>query len=159
MASQESNNDKSHHNKSGGFTNPWPSFRNVSLFAFMSYARKNWDREGSKVPPPQSDLYVKVLEETRMAWEKIRNPPKDKIQATWYYLVMILRLIARLGHASFLVQMDGINILTDPIWSHRYILSLFQLTQGALRFSGLAHHGLLNRRAQLLRFPPLTSSS
>ena len=49
----------------------------------MAYAHKNWNREASKVPP-QSDLYVKVLEEKKMAWERIRNPPKDTIQATWY---------------------------------------------------------------------------
>ena len=81
--SLEDVNNKSHHNPSGGFTNPWPSFRNVSIFNFTAYARKNWDREGSKVPP-QSELYVKVLDEKKMAWERIRNPPKDRIQATWY---------------------------------------------------------------------------
>jgi hypothetical protein len=76
-------NDKSHHNKSGGgFTNPWPSFSNVTIFQFMVYARKNWNREASKVPA-SSDLFVKVLEERQMAWERIRNPPKDRIQATW----------------------------------------------------------------------------
>ena len=85
MASPEVYNDKSHHDKSGGFTNPWPSFRNMSMFAILSYARKNWNREASKIPP-QSDLYVKVLEETKMAWERIRNPPKDRIQATWCHL-------------------------------------------------------------------------
>jgi len=83
--SLEGVNNKSHHNPSGGFTNPWPSFRNVGILNFMSYARKHWDREGSKVPP-ESELYVKVLEEKKMAWEKIRNPPKDRIQATWYRL-------------------------------------------------------------------------
>lgn len=83
MASPEDYNDKSHHNKSGGFTNPWPSFQKVGMFAFLSYVRKNLNR--SKVPP-ESDLYVKVLEETKMAWEKIRNPPKDRIQATWCHL-------------------------------------------------------------------------
>ena len=76
-------NNKSHHNPSGGFTNPWPSFRNVGLLDFFSYARKHWDREASKVPR-HNELYVKVLEEKKMAWETIRNPPKDRIQATWY---------------------------------------------------------------------------
>jgi len=27
--------------------------------------------------------------------------------------------ITPVGHATFLIQMDGLNILTDPIWSHR----------------------------------------
>lgn len=83
MSSLEEVNDKSHHKPSGGFTNPWPSFRNIPILSLMAYAHKNWNREASKVPP-QSDLYVKVLEEKKMAWERIRNPPKDTIQATWY---------------------------------------------------------------------------
>lgn len=74
--------DKSHHKPGGGFVNPWSSFRDVTFWGFMQYRRKHWDHEGSKVPP-QNELYVKVLEENKMAWEKIRNPPKDKIQATW----------------------------------------------------------------------------
>ncbi len=39
--------------------------------------------------------------------EKIANPPKDAVQCTW------------LGHASCLVQHDGVNYLTDPVWSDR----------------------------------------
>lgn len=40
-------------------------------------------------------------------WPRILNPPQGEVQATW------------MGHASFLVQLDGINILTDPVWSDR----------------------------------------
>jgi L-ascorbate metabolism protein UlaG (beta-lactamase superfamily) len=40
-------------------------------------------------------------------YEKIQNPPKDKIQVTW------------IGHSSFLVQMGGVNFLTDPHFSKR----------------------------------------
>jgi hypothetical protein len=76
--------DKSHHVK-GGFTNPWPSFRNVPTLEFVTYMRKGWNREQAKIPP-KSELYVKVLEENQMAWNRIRNPPKDRIQATWYVL-------------------------------------------------------------------------
>jgi N-acyl-phosphatidylethanolamine-hydrolysing phospholipase D len=37
----------------------------------------------------------------------ILNPIKEQVQVTW------------IGHASFLVQFDGLNILTDPIFSER----------------------------------------
>ena len=88
MDSADGCNDKSHHNKDGGFVNPWPSFRQLTFFQFFGYARKHWDRQASKVPP-QNELYVKILDEQKMAWEKIRSPPKDEIQATWFYLTFL----------------------------------------------------------------------
>jgi L-ascorbate metabolism protein UlaG (beta-lactamase superfamily) len=39
--------------------------------------------------------------------EKIRNPDPSKTQLTW------------VGHSTFLIQVAGMNILTDPIWSQR----------------------------------------
>jgi N-acyl-phosphatidylethanolamine-hydrolysing phospholipase D len=38
---------------------------------------------------------------------KINDPDPSKIQLTW------------VGHATFLIQIAGVNILTDPIWSQR----------------------------------------
>lgn len=40
-------------------------------------------------------------------FEKIYDPYPDAIQVTW------------IGHATFLIQMQGMNILTDPVFSHR----------------------------------------
>ena len=37
--------------------------------------------------------------------DALRNPPSDGIQVTW------------IGHATVLVQMDGLNILTDPLFN------------------------------------------
>jgi N-acyl-phosphatidylethanolamine-hydrolysing phospholipase D len=43
----------------------------------------------------------------RVDWQKVMSPNPSEIQVTW------------LGHACFLVQMDGMAILTDPVWSDR----------------------------------------
>ena len=39
--------------------------------------------------------------------ERIQHPDPNKIQLTW------------VGHSTFLIQVAGMNILTDPIWSER----------------------------------------
>jgi N-acyl-phosphatidylethanolamine-hydrolysing phospholipase D len=39
------------------------------------------------------------------AIQRIKGPDSNKIQVTW------------IGHSTFLIQMEGMNILTDPIWS------------------------------------------
>lgn len=38
---------------------------------------------------------------------RIQNPDPSKIQLTW------------VGHSTFLIQIAGMNILTDPVWSER----------------------------------------
>jgi N-acyl-phosphatidylethanolamine-hydrolysing phospholipase D len=57
-------------------------------------------------PMQQAELdeHFPVLE---MNWERLQNPPADEIQITW------------LGHSSLLVQMNGYNIVTDPVFSDR----------------------------------------
>jgi len=50
---------------------------------------------------------VKEFPIVKTDWKAVNSPPKDQVQATW------------IGHASFLVQMDNLNILTDPIFSER----------------------------------------
>ncbi|CAO3679746.1 unnamed protein product [Rhizopus stolonifer] len=92
---------KAHHDRNG-FKNPWPSFISYGLTdAFkMSFSlernRPFADIKEKKVPMP-----------VKMDWELIKKKEQDVIKATW------------LGHACVLLQINGFNILLDPIFSER----------------------------------------
>lgn len=51
-------------------------------------------------------------------WHDIRDEvisfpsPKEKVHPEEFHVTFI-------NHATFLIQVDGLNILTDPVWSHR----------------------------------------
>ena len=85
MASPQAVDDKSHHNsKSDGFHNPWTSYQKVPrLISIAFFVRSFLTPKAFKVGPKKY-LYVKVIPESDMAWEGIRNPPNDQIQITWY---------------------------------------------------------------------------
>ena len=98
------NRSKDHHvegkkaGQSERFCNPWPSFERRGL----------WDTLTTipfmKMPlvPPAVDSPSQVP----IDWERVQNPPKE-LQITW------------LGHACFLVQLDGLTLLLDPALSER----------------------------------------
>ena len=57
------------------------------------------------IPAASVPEYLPIYENPDL--DKIYQPDNDKIQLTW------------IGHSTFLVQVDGLNILTDPIFSER----------------------------------------
>lgn len=85
-----------HHNPKGGFRNPWPSYHDHGLGDIVRMLG-DWDRlvrpKRLAVQPPD--------------FEALANPPETGVQATW------------IGHATFVVQMDGFSFITDPVFSHR----------------------------------------
>ncbi|KAJ2877537.1 Protein-lysine N-methyltransferase efm4 [Coemansia asiatica] len=97
---QELVKDKSHHLKNGRFVNPWPSFSLMPTLEFAKYLITADQKAVRKSIADGKAPAVVALDKT-----KIDSP--SPLQLTW------------LGHASLLVQIDGINVLCDPVFSQR----------------------------------------
>ncbi len=81
--------------KNGHFENPEPLVNDFSLSMSAMF-------HPSPDSSPQQRLEVPKL--SPHTWDE---PPKAGLRVTWF------------GHASTLVEIDGIRVLTDPMWSHR----------------------------------------
>eukprot|EP00246_Nothoceros_aenigmaticus_P002244 TRINITY_DN13062_c0_g1_i1.p1 TRINITY_DN13062_c0_g1~~TRINITY_DN13062_c0_g1_i1.p1 ORF type:complete len:361 (+),score=39.76 TRINITY_DN13062_c0_g1_i1:95-1177(+) len=94
-----------HHVSGGGFRNPWPSFSfDTGFMKFAKMMFSDWDRKRSQVT---QDVKRQLGIPIRTNLEALLQPPKDEVQITW------------VGHATFLLQFEGVNVLTDPVWSDR----------------------------------------
>jgi N-acyl-phosphatidylethanolamine-hydrolysing phospholipase D len=91
--------DASHHAPNGGFRNPWPTAQREQG-GFWRWQR---ERRGKQLPPnPSPDALPRA--EPRIAYPRAAA---DELRITW------------VGHASFLIQIGRLNLLTDPQWSRR----------------------------------------
>jgi L-ascorbate metabolism protein UlaG (beta-lactamase superfamily) len=91
----------SHHRPGGGFRNPWPGEDGArERGAFLRWQVQRL-RDG--VPPDPAP------DELPHAAADVAHPRAQigEIRATW------------VGHSTFLLQIGGWNILTDPVWSRR----------------------------------------
>jgi len=88
----------SHHAPSRGFRNPWPGSQPHGLRGVLKWAITRRQLVDDPVLP------APVLSTSR---SQGFLPQRDDLTITW------------IGHSSFLIQCDGINVLTDPIWSDR----------------------------------------
>lgn len=89
---------------SGRFKNPWSTWLDVSFFKLLKFIflSKNDSNVPSSTAKLDSELPI-----VRVAAETIATPPSQGIRVTW------------IGHATVLVQFDGISVLTDPLFSNR----------------------------------------
>uniref|UniRef100_A0A7S0BJA4 Metallo-beta-lactamase domain-containing protein n=1 Tax=Rhodosorus marinus TaxID=101924 RepID=A0A7S0BJA4_9RHOD len=92
---------KDHHDPGGGFRNPWDSYQKRSTLSLFGSIRKD---------PEKADVAALMLLAGRPDFNLVGSSQRKKarsIAATW------------IGHCTFVVQMEGGNFLTDPIWSMR----------------------------------------
>jgi N-acyl-phosphatidylethanolamine-hydrolysing phospholipase D len=89
-----------HHYPGGGFRNPWPVDGERGLDAFL-----RWRFERLKHGPrrkPGRNAFPRAR--ARIAYPTARP---NELRMTW------------VGHSTFLIQIGGLNVLTDPHWSLR----------------------------------------
>jgi N-acyl-phosphatidylethanolamine-hydrolysing phospholipase D len=86
------------------FQNPWNIMEKHSMWKVLKW-RMTRKEEPKEIPP------VEVLDQTlpvlKPDLDLLRDPPVDGVRVTWF------------GHATVLVQMDGVTVLADPIFSDR----------------------------------------
>ena len=91
-----------HHDPSGGFRNPWAK---ASLDARIGGLLRWWFVDRLRhPPPPDPDPSIFPFAEPRFVLPRAQD---DLLTITW------------VGHSTFLIQLGGLNLLTDPIWSDR----------------------------------------
>jgi N-acyl-phosphatidylethanolamine-hydrolysing phospholipase D len=100
MARQESEN-RSHHRPGGGFQNPWSS---AQMHGFLDFLK--WSLIERRRSPRRADPDPSVFSRATPEYVMPRATP-EQFTLTW------------VGHTTFLIQIDGLNVLTDPIWSDR----------------------------------------
>jgi N-acyl-phosphatidylethanolamine-hydrolysing phospholipase D len=91
-----------HHGPDGRYRSPWPEASlDDSIRGRIGEVAREW-LAGDHPPDPSPDqLPIEP-------WETDRTPvDQDQARVTW------------VGHASFLLELPGANLLTDPVWSPR----------------------------------------
>jgi N-acyl-phosphatidylethanolamine-hydrolysing phospholipase D len=96
--------DRSHHGLDGRFRNPWPPGPQAPPGG-LAGLRWAWERFRNGVPPdPAPEAIPRAVPDPAVP----RLPVgAGEVRITW------------IGHASFLVQLPGLNLLTDPVLSER----------------------------------------
>jgi len=92
----------SHHLPDGGFRNPWPEASGDEAIR-RRFREIAWEWIRSRLPPDPEPGRLPVVA------SELANPTagRGELRITW------------VGHATHLVQVPGVTLLTDPMWSER----------------------------------------
>jgi N-acyl-phosphatidylethanolamine-hydrolysing phospholipase D len=92
------------HHTQNGFRNPHQN-SDRGFGAFLRWQLGLGPKETPPLPPEEVPSFKPTI--TPPDLNRINHPDPDQIQITW------------MGHSTFLIQAEGINILTDPVFSDR----------------------------------------
>lgn len=91
---------RAHHTQSGFRNNYLPE----GIAGGSRFLEWQWERIRDAVPKPPANAYRFPMAEPDLPW---LTTNRSQASATW------------IGHATVLVQVNGVNVLTDPIFSER----------------------------------------
>jgi N-acyl-phosphatidylethanolamine-hydrolysing phospholipase D len=111
-----------HHRPDGGFCNPWPDAAPADAKDMLRWTAER--RRNPRAPNPPPGHFPRATP----SYTTPRAAP-DRITATW------------VGHSTVLLQIGGLNVLTDPMWSKRasplWFVGPKRLTPPAVDFDAL----------------------
>ncbi len=100
-----------HHRPAGGFRNPWPG---STPTGFSGLLRWGFERLGRRREPTAADDTASAGAArgatSQAADGAAIGHPRAALDA-W--------TVTAIGHSTFLLQLGGLNILTDPVWAER----------------------------------------
>lgn len=88
------------HIRNGGFFNPWPTSVDRGFGDFLRWQLERWRKD---TPPASASRTLTVASNDG----SFLRANTSAFTITW------------VGHATTLIQIDGVNIVTDPVWSER----------------------------------------
>lgn len=89
-----------HHAPNGGFRNPWPEARQPVFTGMLRWAV-------TRTVKPRIDRTKRGQFPKAVPSFVTPRAGASDVSLTW------------VGHATFLIQIGGLNVLTDPVWSER----------------------------------------